>query len=153
MKKWIMLALVVSCATAEAKEFRITPARVGNIKIRRYDDAEFATSFNYLKVQAAYPYIGVDYLTSLPNQENLWRVCKKEVLNILKTPGAAKFPKVGKVLYSAPGGIYYISGSVDSQNSYGALLRGGFACSMVYTGDLKSGSVYTLVDFFENDHT
>lgn len=151
MRKIFMLAIIFAAsASSLAAPFKLTPARVGDTSIRRYDDADFAKSFNYLTVQKAYPDLSITPVKSIPSNAMLKEACKKAVLSILKAPGSAKFPKFSDASYSAPGGIYFIQGEVDSQNSYGALLRSPFSCTTVFEGNTKGGILWTLADLYEH---
>lgn len=150
MTKLGSLLLLLGLGMAQAAPFKLTPATVGDARIRRYDDADFAKSFNYLEVQKAYPYISISSVKTVPTNNDLKAACKKAVLSVLKSPGSAKFPEFGDASYSAPGFIYAVGGKVDSQNSYGALLRSGFNCSTVFEGTTKGGTLWTLVDLFES---
>ena len=60
---------------------------------------------------------------------SLGHSCQKIVPNLLKSPASARFPDKPEIneVFS---GIYFIHGSVDSQNSYGALLRASYFCYM-----------------------
>lgn len=53
--------------------------------------------------------------------------CKDLVRQQLKSPGSADFQDPG---ISGQGGTYTIVGTVDSQNSFGALVRLGYTCDM-----------------------
>ncbi|MGB3755277.1 MAG: hypothetical protein WBA07_02750 [Rivularia sp. (in: cyanobacteria)] len=59
-------------------------------------------------------------------------VCKTKVTNTLKSPASAKYPSkpIAKEIFQ---GIYVVTGKVDSQNKYGALLRNGYHCYMYYS--------------------
>lgn len=65
-------------------------------------------------------------------------VCKTKVTNSLKSPASAKYPNKPKTREIFQG-IYVVTGKVDSQNQYGALLRKGYHCYMYYSdkGQLK----------------
>ncbi len=60
-------------------------------------------------------------------------VCKTTVTNSLKSRASAKYPSKPqtKEIFQ---GIYVVTGKVDAQNSYGALLRNSFHCYMYYSG-------------------
>lgn len=66
-------------------------------------------------------------------------VCKTKVKAILKSPASAKYPTKPKVkeLFQ---GMYVVTGKLDAQNTYGALLRREYHCYMHYTekGQLKT---------------
>lgn len=60
---------------------------------------------------------------------NLGRSCQKIVPNRLKAPASTRFsdsPDINEIF----SGVYVIYGNVDSQNSYGALLRASYFCYM-----------------------
>jgi hypothetical protein len=69
--------------------------------------------------------------TSAPTKTvaTLGNLCKKVVPEILKSPGSARFPdkSMTRELFT---GMYVVTGKVDSQNSYGALLRSNYYCYM-----------------------
>lgn len=56
--------------------------------------------------------------------------CESFVKGELKSPATAKFSSESSAKVSAT--EYTAGGSVDSQNSFGALLRSTFACDMTY---------------------
>lgn len=150
MKKILVLASLLACSSALAqKPFRIKTATVMDNRIRLYNDASFAKSFNVQEIEKAYPYIELKPVRSVPTNEILKSTCKEAVLKILKAPASAKFPKFSDASYSVPGGIYFLQGDVDSQNSYGALLRSPFSCSIAFEGNNKGGMLYTLADLYE----
>lgn len=61
------------------------------------------------------------------------RACQEEFIpDRLKAPKTAAFSDV-KIL--PVGGGYTVSGSVDSQNAFGALVRASFTCSVHLDGD------------------
>ena len=52
-------------------------------------------------------------------------VCKQAVKDRLKAPATAKFSSTKATL---SGGSWTVTGAVDSENSFGALVRGNFTC-------------------------
>ena len=66
-------------------------------------------------------------------------VCKTKVKNTLKSPASAKYPTKPKVKEIFQG-MYVVTGKLDAQNTYGALLRKEYHCYMYYTdkGQLKT---------------
>lgn len=61
------------------------------------------------------------------------RVCQEEFLpKRLKAPATAKFTGV---TVSSSGEVYTVIGSVDSENSFGALVRASFSCVVRAEGD------------------
>lgn len=65
------------------------------------------------------------------------QACQKFVKRDLKSPASAKFSGIG---VAHVGSTYTVSGSVDSQNSFGAMLRNDFACV-----ETRGKSDWTLV--------
>lgn len=66
-------------------------------------------------------------------------VCKTKVKATLKSPASAKYPTKPKVKEIFQG-MYVVTGKLDAQNTYGALLRREYHCYMHYTekGQLKT---------------
>ncbi|MEM6401205.1 MAG: hypothetical protein AAF757_13375 [Cyanobacteria bacterium P01_D01_bin.116] len=66
-------------------------------------------------------------------------VCKTKVKETLKSPASAKYPTKPKVKEIFQG-MYVVTGKLDAQNTYGALLRREYHCYMYYTdkGQLKT---------------
>lgn len=61
------------------------------------------------------------------------RACEEQFVPArLKAPATAKFSGVS---VSGSGGTYAVTGSVDSQNSFGALIRSTFSCTVHSSGD------------------
>lgn len=69
---------------------------------------------------------GTTTRSSEPNAYYLHSLCEDEVRARLKSPGSAVFNRGSSSTYSA-------SGTVDSQNSFGAVLRSSYQCS--FTGE------------------
>lgn len=67
--------------------------------------------------------------TSAPQKvvASLGNSCKRIVPDLLKSPGSARFP-VNPQTTEIFRGMYVVNGKVDSQNSYGALLRASYFC-------------------------
>lgn len=64
--------------------------------------------------------------------------CEDAVKNRLKAPSTAKFDNEN----ASGSGTWTVSGTVDSENSFGAMLRANFQCTVIVDGD----SVRTRVD-------
>lgn len=66
-------------------------------------------------------------------------VCRTKVTNTLPSPASARYPSKPQTREIFQG-IYVVTGKVDSQNKYGALLRKGYHCYMYYSdkGQLKT---------------
>jgi len=61
------------------------------------------------------------------------RACQEKfIADRLKAPATAKY---SDVTVSGAAGSYTVAGAVDSQNSFGALVRSSFTCSVHLNGD------------------
>ena len=67
--------------------------------------------------------------------------CEARIENLLKAPATADF----ETSASGSGSTWTVTGSVDAENSFGALIRSTFQCTVVLQGD----SATTTVDSFE----
>lgn len=154
MKKAMLLAaalgLGLSGVAGAQKGLKLKIATIKDTRIAVSKDTSLAEDFNYLQIENAYPYVQFTAVKGVPSNEFLKSVCKKSVLKILKSPASAKFPRLGNATYVQPGGVYLISGDVDSQNSYGALLRSMFSCTIAFEGDKSGGIVWTFADLYED---
>lgn len=147
MKHWIALGLL-SLGCCQAQVFK--PANIMS------SDKRITTDQTYDPSPFTATYVGenFDYLATIkgpPTAATLYYHCKQAVLEILKAPATAKFvnkPNPGAVYY-AKAGIYVSTGKVDSQNSYGALLRADFLCYTVYSGNKTSGTLLIDADLLE----
>lgn len=137
----ILIAALTS--VAQAAEFKITPSlRVaGDIRIEKID-ADLLDVSHYSSIEKAYPYIGIVSSNQLPSKQKLKNACTNYVRSTLKTPSVAKFASVSDPVYHENAGTYYVFGQVDSQNSYGAMLRGRYSCTMAFEGSEKGGTIY-----------
>lgn len=71
------------------------------------------------------------------NDDNKYYACtvaEKEVKAQLKSPSSAKFSSCDNMTITNTNGIWAVSGYVDSQNSYGAMLRTKFVMTFERTG-------------------
>lgn len=63
--------------------------------------------------------------------------CRDAVKGKLKAPATAKFS--GETTTgSGQSGTYSVAGSVDSENSFGALIRSSFSCEVTFDGGYPS---------------
>lgn len=67
-------------------------------------------------------------------------VCEQFVENRLKSPGSADFSDTEAATGS--GDVWTVSGAVDSENSFGGLVRNTYVCEVRHT----TGENWTLVD-------
>jgi hypothetical protein len=77
-----------------------------------------------------------------------WVCAKYEVLDKLKTPSVAEFQSYPDANINITNGYYYVNSYVDSQNSFGAMIRTNFICKIT---NPKNGTGYcdTVVCTFE----
>lgn len=145
MRKLLVLVVLAS-ATALAAPFKIKPAGIaaGDVKITKTDSVK---TFHYSTVESAYPYIGIKAVKGALTAQAIKDACGLEVRENLKTPGVAKFAKMSSPVYFENAGTYFLGGDVDSQNSYGAMVRSHFYCTIAFEGTAKGGTLYTSVDF------
>jgi hypothetical protein len=69
-------------------------------------------------------------------------MCERFVKDRLKSPGSADFSEENDV--TEAGGSWTVSGVVDSQNSFGALLRNQFSCTVKPRPDGKTWDLVSL---------
>lgn len=65
--------------------------------------------------------------------------CESAVKQLLKSPSTAEFSGWIRVLNSD--GTYTVTGNVDAQNSFGAMLRSSFSCTVRDKGDSTTGTI------------
>jgi hypothetical protein len=68
-------------------------------------------------------------------------MCERFVKDKLKSPGSAEFSEENAV---EAGGAWTVSGAVDSQNSFGALVRNQFTCKVKPRTDGKTWDLVAL---------
>jgi len=76
-----------------------------------------------------------------PSKYEVQAVCEEWVKKQLKAPGTAKFSD-----HATSGGpiSWTVTGSVDAENSFGALLRSSWTCDIRLDGDTWRGSARIL---------
>lgn len=81
---------------------------------------------------------GTQYSSSTTNDDiKAYRLSKEAVIKRLKAPGTAEFPGIieSKDHYKEVSyGRFEINSWVDSQNSFGAMIRQNYSCTMVKSG-------------------
>ena len=73
-----------------------------------------------------------DSLSGSNNGNDAERVCYDFVRDRLRSPSSAVFSNVNT---SGSGSTFTVSGAVDSQNGFGAMIRNSFTCSVRLDGD------------------
>jgi hypothetical protein len=68
-----------------------------------------------------------------PLSEQAQNICYDEVLNQLKAPSTAELVSIAAS--PTEGDTWTVTGSVDAENSFGAMLRNDFECNVTNTGD------------------
>lgn len=71
-----------------------------------------------------------DYTFTLEEMSQLEISAEKAVKSILKAPSTAKFPNINEWVFAKKSGNIYIQSHVDSQNSFGAMLRSDFQITL-----------------------
>jgi len=69
--------------------------------------------------------------STAPNKYEAIRYCEDQVRDQLKAPSTAEFDSDS----SSTSSPFVITGSVDSENSFGATLRSDFQCTVTISGD------------------
>lgn len=77
--------------------------------------------------------------------EILGAACRTAVPTLLKAPATAQFPEE-PIVREVAKGVYVASGKVDSQNSFGALLRSSYTCIWRNTSQKGIEVVYINVE-------
>ncbi len=81
---------------------------------------------NYLYKNSEVLAVASDYELLFDEQSNYQIRCKKIVESVLKAPSTAKFPNILKWNIFKQDGFVIVQSYVDSQNSFGAMLRSEF---------------------------
>jgi len=63
-----------------------------------------------------------------PTKGKLVKVCRTAVTELLKSPGSAQWPGDESVSHGSGKQLWTVTGHVDAQNGFGALLRGEWEC-------------------------
>ena len=71
-----------------------------------------------------------------PNSYEAIRYCEDKVETMLKAPASAEFSST-----STAANPFTVTGTVDSENSFGAILRANFQCTVTISGDSFTASV------------
>ena len=66
------------------------------------------------------------------NKNDAYWIVKEFVSNRLKSPATADYPNISKTIYHQVDDVWVFNGYVDSQNSFGALIRTYFVCGVEY---------------------
>jgi hypothetical protein len=78
------------------------------------------------------------------DKANAWVKAQYAVEAQLKSPSTAKFPWAGTDHVHQSGNIFMVRSYVDSQNSFGAMVRTYFVCKIEYTPEDKKYKVLNL---------
>lgn len=73
---------------------------------------------------------------SQPDKYGAWDVCKRQITSQLKAPSTAKFPRItddGVIATTVDNKKWAITGYVDAQNGFGAMIRSEFLCEATHT--------------------
>jgi hypothetical protein len=76
-----------------------------------------------------------DKTPSAPTDFDAYIYSKKFVERQLKAPSTAKFCDYDEASVSTADGSFVVTGWVDAQNSFGAMIRNGYVCKLHKAGD------------------
>lgn len=88
---------------------------------------------------------GVTYAALPSTDDEAVEFCQEEIRDRLKTPASAKFsdatvdPEEGST-------VYRVSGAVDAQNGFGAMVRGNYRCTLRHNEDGSWVAITASVD-------
>lgn len=84
-----------------------------------------------------------------PDKYGAWYVCTQQITGQLKAPSTAKFPRVtdtGVIATTVDNQKWAITGFVDAQNGFGAMMRSAFVCEATHTSGTNWSVRATLVE-------
>jgi hypothetical protein len=70
-----------------------------------------------------------------PTERSGYVICKQFLEKRLKAPSTADYPMLSETNRSLVGNIFTVTAFVDSQNSFGAMIRTNFYCQVEYVGN------------------
>lgn len=73
--------------------------------------------------------LGFEYLGGAGEREAK-DACKEATLDALKAPGTAEWVDISAVAASGSSEVFDVTGEVDAENGYGALIRNRFTCTV-----------------------
>lgn len=66
--------------------------------------------------------------------------CEDQVRDRLRSPSTAEFDTGARLV----GATWYVSGTVDAENGFGAMVRAGWSCSATVSGDMVTARLIEL---------
>jgi hypothetical protein len=82
---------------------------------------------------------------SIPDKYDAYIMMEKFVKEKLKSPKTAEFEPISTITFKNEGNVWAFVGYVDSQNSFGALIRTNFSIGMRYYTDNENWGLTTLI--------
>lgn len=73
---------------------------------------------------------------------------KEIVKTLLKSPSSAEFPMGEQNCWLLPDSTIIVKGSVDSQNSFGAMLRSNYIVKYKWYSDIEKSDNWDVVDYY-----
>ncbi|GGR34026.1 hypothetical protein [Deinococcus ruber] len=139
MRKLFLLAALLVSSSAVGQNYK--PAKFVDRGMPVLKVARMAGDVDFFEVAK-----NIDYQRDIPGpptQKQFAKICQDAVKIYLKAPATAVFQKDSylTVSYGLYTGTYSLVVSVDSQNSFGALLSTVFLCYGGYSGTAKSGTL------------
>jgi hypothetical protein len=129
----IFVVLLIAAITGEK-----TPEEIAKEKQENYNDS----------IQSAHE----DSLNNIPSVDTIALQVRAEsnaktaVKLILKAPSTAEFDDANTRIWLFPDSSVVVKGSVDAQNSFGAMLRNNFYVRMKWRGDFREMTNWTVID-------
>lgn len=142
-----MLGMLGVLIMGTASAVSPTPSNLVDSGIQRYSNPEYAQMVNYKTLSPNMNFQAV--VKGLPTDKFMIATCKQAILGILKAPSTAKFSSPKATLYHKEGQVYVNTGFVDSQNSYGAMLRSEYGCKSIFQGNRAGGTLFIYAYLFE----
>lgn len=81
-----------------------------------------------------------NYIMTSDDMSKYKRLAENLMLNVLKSPSTAKFPSINEYNFGKDKGIVTVQSYVDSQNSYGATIRGDF--QIKFNGETATSLIF-----------
>lgn len=91
--------------------------------------------------------LGQDFaLSATPTRATAYQACQPHVAKGLLAPASAKFPNLSEITVATAGNRFTVTGYVDSQNGFGAMLRSRYTCNI----ERVAGSDWALISLSFN---
>lgn len=131
---FLLLFIVALCIAIFHKQ---TPAEIAQAKRDKFVEDSIATATNNREQAKAVSQKRIaDSSDAASKSEDAYFMSQEFLKKRLKAPATAKFPDYSEAYVHYLGdSIYTVVAYVDAQNTFGALLRNNYHCSLKYEGD------------------